>query len=160
MNIATQVATGSRQLVLEKGRDVLNSSDEDSENEDHGEVLKGVYVGGIKVPVVLSQSEVAKQKAAAAAIKEHSQEVPRPQSPALRSTEKVEFSRSDMPRSQSSSRLPAPSKGTPKIVTSGAPYSSESPPAAPNGKGKKAATRPVELSMVTRSKGECVAGST
>jgi hypothetical protein len=53
-----QVATGNRKLVLENGRDVLNSSD-----EDHEEVLKGMYQGGLKAPVVLSQEEVARQRA-------------------------------------------------------------------------------------------------
>jgi hypothetical protein len=44
MNIAAQVATGGRPCVLENGPDVCNSASEsNSENEEHGEVLKGMY---------------------------------------------------------------------------------------------------------------------
>jgi hypothetical protein len=44
MNIAAQVATGGRSQVLENGPDVCNSASEsDSENEEHGEELKGMY---------------------------------------------------------------------------------------------------------------------
>jgi hypothetical protein len=65
MNIAAQVSVGSRDLVLENGPDVMKSSDEDSPTEDHGHKLTGIYVGDLKAPVFISQSEVAKQKAAA-----------------------------------------------------------------------------------------------
>jgi hypothetical protein len=50
-------------LVQEDGPDVSNSSDEDSPIEEHGEVLKGMCTEGVKAPVVISESEVAKQKA-------------------------------------------------------------------------------------------------
>jgi hypothetical protein len=69
MNTAAQVSVGSRDYVLENGPDVMNSSDEDSPKEEHGEALTGMYTEGLKAPVMLSQSEVAHQKAAAAALK-------------------------------------------------------------------------------------------
>jgi hypothetical protein len=164
MNVAAQVSVGSRDLVLENGPDVMNSSDEESPTEEHGEKLEGMYVGGIKAPVLLSQSEVARQKAAATALK---RVLPRSQSPSLNSPERVESSGSDLKRSKSSSSLPAPPKGGTEVETSGSRDSSESPPAPPKGKGKgkkgsgkKAATRPAGSSMVTRSQDACVAGGT
>jgi hypothetical protein len=48
MNSAAQIAVGGRKQVLEDGADVCNS-ESDSENEDHGEVLTGVYTPEIKV---------------------------------------------------------------------------------------------------------------
>jgi hypothetical protein len=44
----------------------MTSSDEDSTTEEHGDKLTGVYVGDLKAPVLLSQSEVARQKAVSA----------------------------------------------------------------------------------------------
>jgi hypothetical protein len=50
MNIAAQVATGGRHQVLENGPDVCNSASEsDSENEEHGEELKGMYTKDVPV---------------------------------------------------------------------------------------------------------------
>jgi hypothetical protein len=66
MNMAAQTAVGSHDLVLENGPDVMNSEDEDSPKEEHGGVLTGIYVGDLKAPVLPSQSEVARQKEAAA----------------------------------------------------------------------------------------------
>jgi hypothetical protein len=60
MNIA-----GGRDLVLENGPDTMNSSDEESATEEHSDVLTGMYTAGLKAPVVLSQSEVARQRASA-----------------------------------------------------------------------------------------------
>jgi hypothetical protein len=42
MHTAAQISTGGRKQVLEDGADVCNS-ESDSENEDHGEDLKGMY---------------------------------------------------------------------------------------------------------------------
>jgi hypothetical protein len=69
LNLACQVSVGSRTLVLETGPDVMNSSDEDSPNEEHGDKLTGMYTDGLKSPVALSQSQVAFQKARTAALK-------------------------------------------------------------------------------------------
>jgi hypothetical protein len=60
MNIAAQVSVGSRVLVQENGPDVMNSSDEDSPTEEHGDKLTGMYTEGLKAPVHLSQSQVAR----------------------------------------------------------------------------------------------------
>jgi hypothetical protein len=70
MNAAAQVSVGSRDLVLENGPDTMNSNDEESLKEEHGEVLTGMYTEGLKAPVLISQSEVARQKAAWAQAKE------------------------------------------------------------------------------------------
>jgi hypothetical protein len=70
LNIANQVSVGSRNLVLEDGPDIHNSSDEDSPQDERGEELTGMYANGLKAPVVLSQSEVARQRATRHALKE------------------------------------------------------------------------------------------
>jgi hypothetical protein len=163
MNIAAQVSTGRRDLVLENGPDTMNSSDEESPTEEHGEELKGMYVGGIKAPVVLSQSEVARQRPVY--LKGCPQDLPRSRSPSPVSSERVGSSGTNLPRSQSSSSLPAPSMGRSEVENSGPRDSAESPPAPSKGKGKKgsgkkAAIRPTGSLMVTRSKGDCVAGGT
>jgi hypothetical protein len=44
MNMANEISIGGRRKVLEDGADVCNS-ESDSENEDHGEVLTGCYLG-------------------------------------------------------------------------------------------------------------------
>jgi hypothetical protein len=67
MNIAAQVSVGSHDLVQENCPDTMNSSDEKSPTEEHGEVLTGMYTKGCTAPVPMSQSEVARQKAAWAA---------------------------------------------------------------------------------------------
>jgi hypothetical protein len=46
MHRAAQVSTGGLRQVLENGQDVCNS-ESDSENEDHGEVLSGMYAPDI-----------------------------------------------------------------------------------------------------------------
>jgi hypothetical protein len=69
LNTAAQVSVGSRDFVLEIGPDVMNSSDEDLPYEEYGEELTRVYTSGLKAPVVLSQSEVARQRAAAEGFK-------------------------------------------------------------------------------------------
>jgi hypothetical protein len=48
MHTAKQVSVGGRKQVLEDGNDVCDS-ESDSENEDHGEVLSGMYTS--KIPV-------------------------------------------------------------------------------------------------------------
>jgi hypothetical protein len=90
MNTTAQVSTGGRQLVLENGADVLNPSNEDSENEDHGYEGPNTCTKGMdpkKGPLKLTQTQVAVQKAAAAMQKEMSEaallvkDLPRSQSP-------------------------------------------------------------------------------
>jgi hypothetical protein len=44
MHTAAQISTGGRRQVLEDGPDVCNS-ESDSDNEDHGEKLTGMYIG-------------------------------------------------------------------------------------------------------------------
>jgi hypothetical protein len=63
LSIAAQVSVGSGDYVSETGPDVMNSSDEDSHQEERGEVLTGMYTSGLQAPVVLSQTEVARQRA-------------------------------------------------------------------------------------------------
>jgi hypothetical protein len=73
--ISRQVATGNRRRVLENGRDVPNSSDEDDENMKPDK-LTGMYTAEMdpKVgPKVLSPTEGAFQRAAGRAMKEQSQ---------------------------------------------------------------------------------------
>jgi hypothetical protein len=48
LTTAAQVSVGSRNLVSEDGPDVMNSSDEDSPQEEHGEKLEGMYTSGLK----------------------------------------------------------------------------------------------------------------
>jgi hypothetical protein len=69
LSAAAQVSVGSRNFVLEEGPDVMNSSDEDSPQDECGDELTGVYPSGLKSPVVLSQSAVARQRAAAEQLK-------------------------------------------------------------------------------------------
>jgi hypothetical protein len=64
LNIAAKASVGGRNLVLESGPDVMNSSDEDLPYEEHGEVLTGVFTGTLKAPVLLSRSETARLRAA------------------------------------------------------------------------------------------------
>jgi hypothetical protein len=70
LSIAAQVSVGSRDFVSETGPDVMNSSDEDSPQEERGDVLSGMYTSGLEAPVVLSQSEAARQRAAAEQLKQ------------------------------------------------------------------------------------------
>jgi hypothetical protein len=46
MRTAAQIATGGRRQVLENGADTCNS-ESDSENEEHGEELKGAYTADV-----------------------------------------------------------------------------------------------------------------
>jgi hypothetical protein len=69
MSTAAQVSVGSRDFVLENGPDILSSSDEESPEEEHGEKLTGMYTHGLNAPVILSQSEVAQQRAASEQLK-------------------------------------------------------------------------------------------
>jgi hypothetical protein len=156
MNTAAQVSVGGRDLVLENGPDTMKSSDEDSPTEEHGDKLTGMYVGNIKAPVVLSQSEVARQKAMA----DYAKSVGYGKwiSSDAHTSESSDWSRS-VPNS------PASSMGGSEIEASGATDTSESETlAAPKkgsgkaGSGKKAATRPAGSPMVTRSQGGCRAG--
>jgi hypothetical protein len=64
MNIVSQVSVRTSPLVNEDGPDVMDSNDEDSPKEEHGDVLSGMYTAGLKIPVLLSQSEVARERAA------------------------------------------------------------------------------------------------
>jgi hypothetical protein len=69
MSIASKVATGSCQRVLEDGRDVMNSDDEDAITDVEPDVEENMYTAGMdptKGPVMLSARQVAAQKAAAA----------------------------------------------------------------------------------------------
>jgi hypothetical protein len=69
LSTAAQVSVGSRDFVLENGPDVMSSSDEDSPQDEKGDELTGVYTSGLKAPVVLSQAEVSRQRAAADVLK-------------------------------------------------------------------------------------------
>jgi hypothetical protein len=170
MNTAAHVSIGGKVLVLEDGPDTINSDDEESTKEEHGEVLTGMSVGDLKQPATLSQSEAARQKAIATAIK-GPQAPPRAQSPASPSSVRVEARGSGLPRSSSSSYFPDPSTVRSEVETSG-PHNSPKPAPAPRkGKGGsrkgskdlKAVTRPADHSesshpMVTRRKASGAGG--
>jgi hypothetical protein len=86
MNTAAQVATGNRTMVLEDGPDLMNSDEDDSVKEEHGEVLTGMYTAEMDPnlgPQKLTTAQVAVQKAAAQALKalEAQKVPPRSQSP-------------------------------------------------------------------------------
>jgi hypothetical protein len=66
IDIAAQVSVESRDLVKEDGLDTMNSSDEESLKEEHGDELTGMSTEGCKAPVPMTQSQVARQKAWAA----------------------------------------------------------------------------------------------
>jgi hypothetical protein len=148
----------------------MNSDDEESLKEEHGEVLTGMYVGGVKQPIILSQSEAARQRAIATAIK-GLQGSPWAQSSASPSSVRVEASGSDLSRSSSSSRFPDPSTARPEVETSGphnSPKSASAPQKGKGGtkkgsKGSKAVTRPADDSessppMLTRRKASGAGG--
>jgi hypothetical protein len=69
LNTTAEVSVGSRDFIPENDPDVMNSSDEDLPYEEHGEKLEGMYTHGLQAPVVLSQSEVARQRAAVVSLK-------------------------------------------------------------------------------------------
>jgi hypothetical protein len=50
LNTAAQVSVGSRDFVLEDGPDIMNSSDEDSPQDEHGEELTGMTPMALKPP--------------------------------------------------------------------------------------------------------------
>jgi hypothetical protein len=56
---AARVATGSRPRVLEDGPDVMNSDDEDSKKDEHGDELTGTFVGCSS----LEQARITEQQA-------------------------------------------------------------------------------------------------
>jgi hypothetical protein len=60
MTTAARVATGNRRRVLEDGPDVMNSDDEDSKKDEHGEELKGMYAQGCSS---LEQARISEQQA-------------------------------------------------------------------------------------------------
>jgi hypothetical protein len=97
MNIAAQVSTGGRDLVLENGPDTMNSSDEESPK--HGEVLTGMYTDGLKAPVLIAQAEVARQKAAWAYAKSQGYGATVSDSPQASGFEGCDSSDSDLSRS-------------------------------------------------------------
>jgi hypothetical protein len=160
MSTAAQVSLGGRDFVLENGPDVMNSSDEDSKTEEHGEVLTGMYMNCLKAPILISKSGVARQKAAWSCAKSQEYGVTVSDSPQASGFEGGDSSDADLSRSQSVFSLPAPSNGGFEIETSGLSDTSESdvPPASQErknsgkkGSGKKAATRHAEHPMATRS---------
>jgi hypothetical protein len=80
MAVTKQVATGNRRRTIENGDNKMNSSDEDDHDMKPGE-LTGMYTEGMdpkKGPVVLTEAQVAAQKAAARAPKS---QPPRVESP-------------------------------------------------------------------------------
>jgi hypothetical protein len=123
MNIAAQTSVGGRDLVLENGPHTMNSDDEESVKEEHGDVLTGVYTNGLKAPVILSQSEVARQKAAASYAKSvgYGAWI---DSGSNHPSADSGFSDSDISRSQSPI-LPASSMGGSRFETSGPADSSQ-----------------------------------
>jgi hypothetical protein len=63
MNIAAQVATGNRRMVLEDGPDKMNSDDDDALEEEHGDKETGMYTPEMdpkKGRVRISQHEAAR----------------------------------------------------------------------------------------------------
>jgi hypothetical protein len=110
MNIAAQTSVGGRDLILENGPDTMNSDDEESLKEEHGEVLTGMYTNGLKAPVLLSQSEVAHQMAVASYAKSvgYGKWISSDTQPVTSGTE---FRDSDLSRSQSIPNLSASSMG-------------------------------------------------
>jgi hypothetical protein len=86
MNIAAQVATGSRRMVYEDGPDKMNSDDDDALEDVKPDEEKGMYTPEMdpnQGPLKLTQHEAARQRAAAQTLKAHeAQKVPpRSQSP-------------------------------------------------------------------------------
>jgi hypothetical protein len=77
MITAARVATGSRPRVLEDGPDVMNSDDEDSKMEEHGDELHGCFVGCSS----LADSRMSEQQAQALRAKAASSVIPFPTYP-------------------------------------------------------------------------------
>jgi hypothetical protein len=88
MNIAAQVATGNRRMVLQDGPDKMNSDDDDALEGAEPDEEKGMYMSEMdakKGPVKLTQAQAAYQRAAGQplkALKTH----PQPQWPVLGSS--------------------------------------------------------------------------
>jgi hypothetical protein len=72
MNIAAQVATGNRKMVLENGPDVMNSDNDDPLEDVKPDEEKGMYTSEIdpkQGPKKLTQMQAAFQRAAEQALK-------------------------------------------------------------------------------------------
>jgi hypothetical protein len=72
MNIAAQVATGNRRMVLENGPDKMNSDDDDALEDVKPDEEKGMYTAEMDPrngPIKLTQAQVAFQMAAGQALK-------------------------------------------------------------------------------------------
>jgi hypothetical protein len=83
MNIAAQVATGNRKMVLEDGPDKMNSDDSDALEDVKPDEEKGMYTPEMdpkQGPVKLTQAQAGYQRAAAQALKA-STVPPHPQKP-------------------------------------------------------------------------------
>jgi hypothetical protein len=89
LNTAARVATGSRRRVLEDGRDVMNSDEEDALRDEHGEELSGVYAPGC---ASLDQSKMTSEQAAALRAAAASMEPPRSQTPTWNSSDDDDLS--------------------------------------------------------------------
>jgi hypothetical protein len=101
--MAERVATGNRHRVLEDGPDTWNSDDEAKEDVVPDKEV-GMYTAGMdpkKGPVTFSQHEVARQKAAAQALKRSKSQPPRPPTPGPGSSDDDDPDGSDMIWSQS-----------------------------------------------------------
>jgi chemotaxis protein histidine kinase CheA len=59
MNIAAKVATGNRRRVLEYGRDVMNSDEEDAIKDVEADEEKGMYVPGCSL---IDQARMSQEK--------------------------------------------------------------------------------------------------
>jgi hypothetical protein len=69
MNTAAKVATGNRRRVLEDGRDVMNSDEEDAIKDVEPDEEKGIYAPGCSSidQARMTQEQVMAQRAAAQA---------------------------------------------------------------------------------------------
>jgi hypothetical protein len=117
MNLASEVSTGGRPLVLENGPDTLNSSDEESLVDERGDEEPNMYTHGLKAPVIRSCSEVARQRASAEFFKKagYGKWI---ESPAQSNVS------SDMPSSSESSQVPT--RPCSVLATDSVPYRSTS----------------------------------
>jgi hypothetical protein len=122
MNTAHRVATGSRQRVLEDGRDVMNSDDEDAIADVKPDEELNMDTAGMdpkKGPIMLSARKVAKQRAIAAAVAQKAADEaripPRPQTPADGSSDDDDPNGADLIWSQSR-RYYRQNKNKPKSV--------------------------------------------
>jgi hypothetical protein len=81
MITAARVATGSRRRVLEDGPDVMNSDDEDSKQEEHGDKLTGMCANGCSTleQARISEQQAQAQRAAASMVFSSSLALPAPE---------------------------------------------------------------------------------